>query len=210
MIVHTDSTGLLVMQEAAGNVAIVVLSVGSGVGGDRASLALQPARRAAGDLWHRPHAQVWRSQGRLPGRVWSLDDGLQSLEPVEPSRHLDARLAALTEEGWIAETGQIDSSYVKAHRSAGGANVLLAPSASGLCLMIWSSTKTYPVFQHGAVGQDGDPRVLVLIKGPASSAILRRRVPGHRSTVRPSITHPPQTSSGRCTPHQPISLTPLA
>jgi transposase len=30
-------------------------------------------------------------------------------------------LAALTEEGWIAETGQIDSSYVKAHRCFGGA-----------------------------------------------------------------------------------------
>ena len=30
-------------------------------------------------------------------------------------------LAALTEEGWLAETGQIDSSYIKAHRSAGGA-----------------------------------------------------------------------------------------
>ena len=30
-------------------------------------------------------------------------------------------LAALTEEGWIAETGQIDSSYIKTHRSAGGA-----------------------------------------------------------------------------------------
>jgi len=30
-------------------------------------------------------------------------------------------LSALTEEGWIAETGQIDSSYIKAHRCAGGA-----------------------------------------------------------------------------------------
>src|ERR1700712_1390007 len=30
-------------------------------------------------------------------------------------------LAALTQEGWIAETGQIDSSYIKAARSAGGA-----------------------------------------------------------------------------------------
>lgn len=30
-------------------------------------------------------------------------------------------LAALTEEGWIAETGQIDNSYIKAHRSASGA-----------------------------------------------------------------------------------------
>lgn len=45
-------------------------------------------------------------------------------------------LAALTEEGWIAETGQIDSSYIKAHRSASGANVWPAPSASGLFLTI--------------------------------------------------------------------------
>jgi len=46
------------------------------------------------------------------------------------------------------------------------------------------SAQTYPAFRR-AVGQDGEPRVLVLIKGPASSAILRRRVPGHRLTVRP-------------------------
>lgn len=30
-------------------------------------------------------------------------------------------LAALTEEGWITETAQIDSSYVEAHRCSGGA-----------------------------------------------------------------------------------------
>jgi transposase len=30
-------------------------------------------------------------------------------------------LAALTEQGWIAETAQIDSSYIKVHRCAGGA-----------------------------------------------------------------------------------------
>lgn len=30
-------------------------------------------------------------------------------------------LAARTEKAWIAETGRIDSSYIKAHRSAGGA-----------------------------------------------------------------------------------------
>lgn len=30
-------------------------------------------------------------------------------------------VTALTEEGWLAETGQIDSSDIKAHRSAGGA-----------------------------------------------------------------------------------------
>lgn len=41
-------------------------------------------------------------------------------------------LAALTEEGWIAETAQIDSSYIKVHRCAGGAKggVERTPSAS--------------------------------------------------------------------------------
>ena len=37
-------------------------------------------------------------------------------------------LAALTDEGWIAETAQIDSSYVKAHRCAGGAKGGRAPT----------------------------------------------------------------------------------
>ena len=36
-------------------------------------------------------------------------------------------LAALTEEGWIAETAQIDSSYIKAHRCAGGGKGGLEP-----------------------------------------------------------------------------------
>ena len=36
-------------------------------------------------------------------------------------------LAALSEEGWIAETAQIDSSYVKAHRCSGGAKGGLEP-----------------------------------------------------------------------------------
>lgn len=36
-------------------------------------------------------------------------------------------LAALTDEGWIAETAQIDSSYVKAHRCSGGAKGGLKP-----------------------------------------------------------------------------------
>ena len=36
-------------------------------------------------------------------------------------------LAALTDEGWIAETAQIDSSYVKAHRCSGGAKGGLEP-----------------------------------------------------------------------------------
>ena len=44
-------------------------------------------------------------------------------------------------------------------------------------------------------GQDGDPRVPVLIKLSASSAIFLIRVPARRSTVRPSRFHHSQTSS---------------
>jgi hypothetical protein len=62
-----------------------------------------------------------RPVGGLSFRIRPFDDGLQSLEQVEPTRIWTRILAALTEEGWIAETGQIDSSYIKAHRSAGGA-----------------------------------------------------------------------------------------
>ena len=36
-------------------------------------------------------------------------------------------LTALTDEGWINETAQIDSSYVKAHRCSGGAKGGLEP-----------------------------------------------------------------------------------
>jgi transposase len=36
-------------------------------------------------------------------------------------------LAALTNDGWINETAQIDSSYVKAHRCSGGAKGGLEP-----------------------------------------------------------------------------------
>ena len=45
----------------------------------------------------------------------------QSLEPVEQTRRVGGHPAALMDEGWIAETAQIDSSYVKARRCSGGA-----------------------------------------------------------------------------------------
>jgi hypothetical protein len=49
--------------------------------------------------------------------------------------------------------------------------------------MSWSekSAKAYPTFLLEAVGQDGDPRVLVLIKGFASLRHFRRKFP---ATVR--------------------------
>ena len=73
------------------------------------------------------------------------------------------------------------------------ANVWPAPSASSFGDPVRQSASTYPVSGQDP-GQDGDPRVPRLIKGPASSAILRQRLVEHRSTVRPSRFHHPQTS----------------
>jgi hypothetical protein len=76
-------------------------------------------------------------------------------------------------------------------------NVWPAPSASGSGSAGLSSLHKRIRPSGSAVGQDGDPRVPVLIKGSASSAILRERFPEHRSTVRPSSSHRSQTSEGR-------------
>jgi transposase len=53
------------------------------------------------------------------------------------------------------------------------------------------SASTYPAHRQ-CRGQDGDPRVPVLISTTASSAIFLIRHPGRRSTVRPSRFHHPQ------------------
>ena len=68
-----------------------------------------------------------RSLAGLPERLRAFHHRLQPLEQVEQARRLGCILAALTEEGWIAETAQIDSSYVKAHRCSGGAKGGLEP-----------------------------------------------------------------------------------
>jgi tripartite-type tricarboxylate transporter receptor subunit TctC len=73
-------------------------------------------------------------------------------------------------------------------------NVWPAPSASSSTIQSDQSTPTYPVSGHRP-GQDGDPRVPVLITTTASSATSCNRFPEHRSTVRPSRFHHPQTSS---------------
>ena len=51
-------------------------------------------------------------------------------------------LAALTEEGWIAETVQIDSFYVKAHRCSGGAKGGTRSRASALRSSDWFDGRT--------------------------------------------------------------------
>jgi transposase len=73
-------------------------------------------------------------------------------------------------------------------------NVWPAPSASAFTARSDQSTPTYPVSGHRS-GQDGDPRVPVLINFTASSATFLARIPERRSTVRPSRFHHPQTSS---------------
>src|SRR3954467_15476691 len=76
-------------------------------------------------------------------------------------------------------------------------NVWPAPSASGLGSVGLSSLhkRIRPFGRAG--GPDGDPRVPGLIKSSASSAIFARRLPEHRSTVRPSSSHRLQTSEDR-------------
>ena len=73
-------------------------------------------------------------------------------------------------------------------------NVWPAPSARGFAILPGQSTPTYPVSGRSP-GQDGDPRVPVLITMTASSASSCNRFPERRSTVRPSRFHHPQTSS---------------
>ena len=70
-------------------------------------------------------------------------------------------LAALTEEGWIAETGEIDSSYIKAHRSAGSAK-----GGAGQCHwdLAWGRTTKI----HALVDVLGRPLRLVLTLGSTS------------------------------------------
>lgn len=82
----------------------------------------------------------------------------------------DALLESLVEFG-LADDWQhmIDSTTVRGHSQAAGANVWPAPVQAMIRVRC----------------QDGDPRVLILIKGPASKAILQRPQPGSRRCVAP-------------------------
>ena len=94
---------------------------------------------------------------------------------------------------WARSTGAGRASTARACRR----NVCPAPSASGSGSVGLSSLHKRIRPSGFAVGQDGDPRVLGLIKGSASNAIFAGRLPEHRSTVRPSSSHHPPTSVGR-------------
>ncbi len=70
-------------------------------------------------------------------------------------------LAALTEEGWIAETGQIDSSYIKAHRSA-----VAQKGARANAIGISRGGRTTKI--HALVDVLGRPLRLILTPGNTS------------------------------------------
>ncbi len=96
----------------------------------------------------------------------------------------------------LSNAGHLDWSRASRDSAAVAANTSGPPRRQvASWLLAWQSAKTYPASGHVALGQDGDPRALVLIRGPASGAILCQRVPERRSTVGPSsLSNHPQTS----------------
>ena len=74
----------------------------------------------------------------------------------------------LAARGRSTQTQMIDATHVKAHRSASGAKRMARPVGKWFFGSGMNSLhKRIRPFGY-AVGQDGDPRVLVLIKGTAS------------------------------------------
>jgi hypothetical protein len=118
-----------------------------------------------------------------------------------------ARAARILDEAF-GRSGQtcLSAGYLK--------NVWLAPPASDFLTAV-QSAPTYPVLGAMIVpGQDGAPRVPILINETASSAIFLVRISAHRSTVRPSFqsTHrhlrPEGLPSGRSSIIQLTALPP--
>lgn len=93
------------------------------LGGDRAASAAEPAWRAAdgrptGDLHVLTSGCRWSDVPAAYGPPTTIYNRWNRWS----RRGIWTRiLAALTEEGWIAETAQIDSSFIKVHRCAHGA-----------------------------------------------------------------------------------------
>ena len=94
-------------------------------------------------------------------------------------------LNLVQEKGLRLGMAFLDGSNIRAHQKAAGAAKTYGPPRRQAVSEIWrrQSASTYPV-SGSSPGQDGDPRVPGLIKGPASSAILAARLVEHRSTGR--------------------------
>lgn len=114
---------------------------------------------------------------------------------------------ALAAKGGAPARLMIDATHLKAHRTAASLLQTYGPPRRQVVSVNQpeQSAQTYPAFRR-AVGQDGEPRVLVLIKGPASKAILRRRFPGHRLNSQAIFLSPPTDIDGRRRMRRPVPI----
>lgn len=146
-------------------------------------------------LWRHQNGAKWRAIPEELGPWWQA---AQIFIRWARAGVWERVLERVQERGVALGMAFLDGSNVRAHQKAAGAAKRMARpvrkwlGSAGLCSL---HKRIRP--SGSAVGQDGDPRVLGLIKGAASSAIFAERLPEHRSTVRPSSSHRPQTSKGR-------------
>src|SRR5438445_3371015 len=85
---------------------------------------------------HRARAEERLSLVRLPARLWSSDNDLQPLCALGAARVWESLFRELAGNGRSTDTQMIDSTHVKAHRSAAGGkggsrSRLLAARAEG-------------------------------------------------------------------------------
>ena len=59
--------------------------------------------------------------GATVARIWAIHDDLQSLQPLEQTRYLGSDLLQVDQISGVVSSAAIDTTHVKAHRSAGGA-----------------------------------------------------------------------------------------
>ena len=167
------------------------LVVGCSVGGDRATFAEEPARsprvddrRVISGIVH-----MLKCGGRW--QDCPLDYGRSTTVYNRwnrwSRRGLWSRiLAALTEKGWIAETAQIDSSYVKAHRCSGGAKGGSCPSHWHLAR--WSDDKNPRTrrcsWKTAAPRADAGQHIRCQRRGPACRRNRRHEALDRRPRIR--------------------------
>ena len=76
-------------------------------------------RRVISGIMHMLHSGArWRD---CPAAYGPVHDNLQPLQPMEPARHLDRHVLRLTGSTGMMGTVAVDSTHIKADRSAAGA-----------------------------------------------------------------------------------------
>ena len=94
---------------------------------------------------------------------------MEAVLAIEPGWYIEAffdALAAMSETAHLVQ--MFDSTVVRVHVSAAGAKRMARPVVKWLDSSGLDNLRKRIRPFGNAVGQDGDPRVLVLIRGPAS------------------------------------------